>query len=92
MASAGPVSETMAAPLGAKATEKVPGAGLALTTMGERVPSGWTWKTSMLVGDALGDDENWPSGLNASDVHPVVVWRRRWSLRSAGVGPPLPGG
>ena len=57
VAVAEPVSETMATPLGAKATEKVPGAGLGLTTMGERVPSGWTVEDVDVVGDALGDDE-----------------------------------
>src|SRR5258708_36338457 len=70
---AGPVSETMAAPLGAKATEKVPGAGLGLTTMGERVPSGWTWKTSMLLATRSVTTRNWPSGLKASEAPPAVV-------------------
>ena len=70
---AGPVSETMATPLGAKATEKVPGAGLGLTTMGERVPSGWMWKTSMLLATRSVTTRNWPSGLKASEAPPVVV-------------------
>ena len=77
MTPAVPVSETMAAPSGAKATENVPGAGLALMTMGERVPSGWMWKTSMLFATCSVTTRNWPSGLKDSEAPPVVVAVRK---------------
>ena len=43
---AGPVSETRAAPFGAKPTENAPGPRLGFTTIADSVPSGWTRNAS----------------------------------------------
>src|ERR1700723_3505813 len=78
---AGPVSETSAAPLGAKETENAPGSGLGLTTIGPNVPSSWTWKTSMLFVARSVTTRNRPSGLKANDAaSELLVVRKRVEL------------
>jgi len=76
-----PVSETRAAPFGAKLTENAPGFALRLTTIGDRVLSPWTLKTSMSFGNRSITTRNLPSGLNANPpALELLVERKRLEL------------
>src|SRR5246127_2507303 len=77
----GPVSETRAAPLEAKLTENAPGPALGFTTIGDRVLSPWTLKTSMSLVKRSTTTRNLPSGLNANPPAPeLFVERKRVEL------------
>src|ERR1700739_1157115 len=77
----GPVSETRAAPFDAKLTENAPGPALGFTTIGDRVPSPWTLKTSMALVKRSITTRKLPSGLNANPPAPeLFVERKRVEL------------
>src|SRR5690349_4597004 len=73
---AAPVSETIAAPLGAKTTENAPGPALAFTTIGDNVPSGCTKNTSTLLVSRSVTARKCPFGLIAMDAAPEVFVER----------------
>src|SRR6202161_1308529 len=77
----GPVSETRAAPFGAKLTENAPGPALGFTTIGDKVLSPWTLNTSMSLVKRSTTTRNLPSGLNAKPPAPeLFVERKRVEL------------
>src|SRR6202023_1350125 len=77
----GPVSETSAAPFGAKLTENAPGPALGFTTIEDRVPSPWTLESSMSLVKRSTATRNLPSGLNANPPAPeLLVERKRAEL------------
>jgi hypothetical protein len=76
---AGPVSETRAIPSGAKLIEKAPGPTLGLITIGDRVPSACTLKTSMSLVRRSVTARKLPSGLKAIDAAPEVLVLRKES-------------
>ena len=70
---AGPVSETRAAPFGAKLTENAPGPELGFTTIGDRAPSAWTRNASIEFVSLSVTRRTLPSGLNAKEAEPDVL-------------------
>src|SRR5580765_3701445 len=72
----GPVSETRAAPFGAKATENAPGPTLGFTTIGDSVLSPRTVNTSMSLVKRSTTTRNRPSGLNANPPAPELLVER----------------
>jgi hypothetical protein len=73
----GPVSETSAAPFEAKLTENAPGPALGFTTIGDKVLSPWTLKTSMSLVKRSITTRNLPSGLNANPPAPELLVERK---------------
>ena len=85
---AGPVSATRAALLGANVTANTPGSALALTTIGARVPSSWTWNASILLVSFSVTRRNWPSGLNDNEAGPEFAVLRKASECEIGLSFP----
>src|SRR5580698_4489037 len=86
----GPVSDTSAAPFGAKLTENAPGPALLFTTTGDNVPFDCTAKTSMSFVNRSVTARNRPSGLTDKDAAPEVLVLRNRMESGIAVSVPCP--